>query len=379
MTELGKVLDPVADKVAIDTVLCVLAATREFPVWALVARAREGRRHRGGRGARRAPGRFHAAVRLGGKGGPCRARGHDARVHGGRAAARGAPPRGGLGARRGVGCVVCSSVQDGSLPRTARGTGEKGGRHERQEEEPGASPAPGSGRGGGDDIVARLDLLLDASGMKAIAGPGDLVAVKLHFGESNETGHVRPRFLRRIVAWLLKQDARPFLTDCNTLYRGARSDSVAHLRAAAEHGFTYAAVGAPVIIADGLHGTSEVRLPVRGRHVQEAPFGAELVKADSILSVAHFKGHEISGFGGAIKNLGMGGASRAGKLEQHSTTRPYVRDGCTACGTCAVVVPGRRDHRGGEGGDQPREVHRMRRVHRRVPREGREHPVERIG
>lgn len=193
--------------------------------------------------------------------------------------------------------------------------------------------------GTGDDIIARLDLLLEASGMKAIAGTNDLVAVKLHFGESNETGHVRPRFLRRIVGWLLKQGARPFLTDCNTLYRGARSDSVAHLRAAAEHGFTYAAVGAPVIIADGLHGTSEVRLPVRGRHVQEAPFGAELVKADSILSVAHFKGHEISGFGGAIKNLGMGGASRAGKLEQHSTTRPYVRAGCVACGVCASWCP----------------------------------------
>ena len=175
--------------------------------------------------------------------------------------------------------------------------------------------------------------------MGGVAGPNDLVAVKLHFGESSETGHVRPRFLRRVVDWLLKRGARPFLTDCNTLYRGARSDTVTHLRTAAEHGFTYAAVGAPVVIADGLHGTSEVRLPVKGRHVREAPFGADLVKADSILSVAHFKGHELSGFGGAIKNVGMGGASRAGKLDQHSTTRPYVRPNCIACGTCASWCP----------------------------------------
>ncbi|MBM3307076.1 MAG: DUF362 domain-containing protein [Candidatus Eisenbacteria bacterium] len=175
--------------------------------------------------------------------------------------------------------------------------------------------------------------------MAGVVRANDTVAVKLHFGESNETGHVRPRFVRRIVAWLLKQGARPFLTDCNTLYRGTRSDSVTHLRTAAEHGFTYAAVGAPVVVADGLHGTSEIRLPARGRHVTEAPFGADLVKADAILSVAHFKGHEVSGFGGAIKNLGMGGASRAGKLDQHSTTRPFVRPSCVACGTCVAWCP----------------------------------------
>ncbi len=193
--------------------------------------------------------------------------------------------------------------------------------------------------GGADDILARLDRLLQESDLRKIAAKDKIVAVKLHFGESSETGHVKPLFVRRVVSWLLQEGARPFLTDTNTLYRGSRSDTVLHMRTAAEHGFTYSAVGAPVVIADGLRGTSEVRLPVAGQILKEAAIGSELVKADSILAVTHFKGHELSGFGGAIKNLGMGGASRAGKLEQHSTTKPYVRQGCIACGICASWCP----------------------------------------
>lgn len=190
-----------------------------------------------------------------------------------------------------------------------------------------------------DDMVARLDALLDRAGVGGITDEGRMVAVKMHFGESSRTGHVRPHFIRRIVAWLTRMGVRPFVTDANTLYRGTRCDAIDHLRAAAEHGFTQSAVGAPIIIADGLRGTTEVRLPVDGRHVHEAAFAAELAKADAILSVAHFKGHELSGFGGAIKNLGMGGASRSGKLEQHSTTKPFVRETCIGCGTCAEWCP----------------------------------------
>lgn len=193
--------------------------------------------------------------------------------------------------------------------------------------------------GGTDSLAAGLDRLLDLSDVGLVVRRNEIAAVKMHFGESNETGHVRPHFIRRIVLWLARRGARPFVTDTNTLYRGSRSDSVAHLRTAAEHGFTQQALDAPVMIADGLHGTSETRLEGPGSLVGAAPFAAELVKSDSILSVAHFKGHELSGFGGAIKNLGMGGASRAGKLEQHSTTKPYVRDGCIACGVCVTWCP----------------------------------------
>jgi uncharacterized Fe-S center protein len=172
-----------------------------------------------------------------------------------------------------------------------------------------------------------------------VVGPGELVAVKLHFGESAVTGHVRPRFMRRIVGWLQRQGASPFLTDTNTLYRGARADTVSHLRAAAEHGFTFQALGAPVVIAGGLRGTDEVVVPTGGELVPHAPIAPEFVRADSVLAVTHFKGHEVTGFGGTLKNLGMGCASRAGKLDMHSTTKPFVRPSCTACGVCASWCP----------------------------------------
>jgi uncharacterized Fe-S center protein len=195
------------------------------------------------------------------------------------------------------------------------------------------------GAGGADDIAARLEALLDESSLSCVVAPGELVAVKMHFGESRVTGHVRPRFMRRVVGWLQKQGARPFLTDTNTLYRGSRADTVSHLRAAAEHGFTYQALGAPVVIAGGLRGTTEVVVPVAGRFVTNAGIGPEFVKADALLSVAHFKGHEVTGFGGTLKNLGMGCASRAGKLDMHSTTKPYVKPSCTACGVCVSWCP----------------------------------------
>lgn len=165
------------------------------------------------------------------------------------------------------------------------------------------------------------------------------MAVKMHFGESKVTGHVRPRFMKRIVAWLQKQGASPFLTDTNTLYRGSRADTVSHLRAAAEHGFTHQAIGAPVVISGGLRGTTETLVGVNGRLVAIAPIGPEFVKADALLSVAHFKGHEVTGFGGTLKNLGMGCASRAGKLDMHSSTKPYVRPSCVACGVCVSWCP----------------------------------------
>jgi len=195
------------------------------------------------------------------------------------------------------------------------------------------------GAGGADDIAARLEALLDESGLGGVGASGELVAVKMHFGESRVTGHVRPRFMRRVVGWLQKQGASPFLTDTNTLYRGSRADTVSHLRAAAEHGFTFQALGAPVVIAGGLRGTTEAVVPVPGRFVTNAAIGPEFVKADALLSVAHFKGHEVTGFGGTLKNLGMGCASRAGKLDMHSTTRPYVKPSCNACGVCVSWCP----------------------------------------
>ena len=195
------------------------------------------------------------------------------------------------------------------------------------------------GPGGGDDIASRLEALLDRSGLADVFSTGELVAVKMHFGESRVTGHVRPRFARRLVGWIRKNGGSPFLTDTNTLYRGARADTVSHARAAAEHGFTFQSVGAPVVIAGGLRGTTQTVVQFGGELVPEAPIAPEFIKTDSLVSLAHFKGHEVTGFGGTLKNLGMGCASRAGKLDMHSTTRPYVRPTCIACGVCASWCP----------------------------------------
>jgi uncharacterized Fe-S center protein len=164
-----------------------------------------------------------------------------------------------------------------------------------------------------------------------------LVAVKLHFGERGNTAYVRPVFVRKIVEMIKEAGGSPFLTDANTLYVGSRSDSVSHLKTAVRNGFDYAVVDAPLIIADGLRGGMETAVAVNLKRFKRVYIGAEIVAADAIVSVAHFKGHELAGFGGTIKNLGMGCASRKGKLAQHSTVSPKVsKKKCEGCGECAT-------------------------------------------
>lgn len=169
---------------------------------------------------------------------------------------------------------------------------------------------------------------------------GDLTAVKLHFGEKGNTSYVRPVFLRVVVDQLKGLGARPFLTDTNTLYRGSRGDSVSHLITAVENGFDYSVVGCPLIIADGLRGKTGVKVPINGEVLKEVNIARELVDADSLVVVTHFKAHELSGFGGALKNLGMGGATREGKLTQHSTLSPKVNlKTCVGCKLCTGYCP----------------------------------------
>jgi hypothetical protein len=139
-----------------------------------------------------------------------------------------------------------------------------------------------------------------------------------------------------------KLGGRPFVTDANTLYVGSRSDSVAHLETAHRHGFTFETLGCPVIIADGLRGGSYVELPVDGIHAKTVRLAHELVKADAIFCVSHFKGHELSGFGGALKNLGMGGGCRGAKLSMHSAVKPrFSARRCIGCGRCVSNCPSR--------------------------------------
>ena len=189
-------------------------------------------------------------------------------------------------------------------------------------------------------VIGRLKKAMKKAGVLKIAGEGDLVAVKMHFGEKGSTAYIRTPFVGAVIEELKTAGCSPFLTDTNTLYVGSRSDSVRHLKTAFENGFAYGSVGAPVVIADGLKGGNSEVVPVGGKHFDEVKIASDIARADALLVLSHVKGHELTGFGGAIKNMGMGGGSRAGKLAMHSDVRPKVsRDRCIGCAKCMSWCP----------------------------------------
>ncbi|MFZ5633241.1 MAG: DUF362 domain-containing protein [Bacillota bacterium] len=190
------------------------------------------------------------------------------------------------------------------------------------------------------NLIDKVGKLFAEAGLNEIISPGDLVAIKLHFGEKGNTGYIRPQFIRKIVDEVKKAGGKPFLTDANTLYKGSRSDAVNHLQTAIENGFDYAVVNAPLIIADGLSGKDYLSVPVNFKHCQEVKIGSAVVLADALIAVSHFKGHEAAGFGGAIKNVGMGCGSRSGKQIMHSDMLPRVKpEKCKACSRCHQWCP----------------------------------------
>lgn len=182
--------------------------------------------------------------------------------------------------------------------------------------------------------------LLEAVDLKGIVQrkkKRPLIAIKIHFGERGNTSFIRPVYVRQVVDKLWDSGGRPFLTDANTVYVGTRSEAASHLTTAIQNGFAFAVVNAPLIIADGLLGTAEEEVDVGLKHFQKVYLGEAVVNAEALVSLAHFKLHELSGFGGAIKNVGMGSASRRGKLAQHSNISPKVNDKkCTGCGDCVA-------------------------------------------
>lgn len=190
------------------------------------------------------------------------------------------------------------------------------------------------------NLFKKLDLLLDKLHMEEFIEPKDLVALKLHFGEKGNTAHVKPVYVRRIVDQIKNLDALPFLTDTNTLYVGSRKESVSHLQTAIENGFDYSVAGAPLIIADGLRGKSAESVEINKKWYRKVEIASEIHNADALIGVTHFKCHELSGFGGVLKNLGMGGASLRGKLDQHSNVKPFVdEEKCTGCLRCLAWCP----------------------------------------
>lgn len=190
-------------------------------------------------------------------------------------------------------------------------------------------------------MSGKIQALLSRAGIQSAVSEKDLVAVKLHFGEKGNTAFIRPLFIRDITDVLSALGCKPFLTDTNTLYCGERTEAVSHSVLALQHGFNYTALHAPVIIADGLRGADEIPVPIDGKHFQEVLIASAILQADSMVCVSHFKGHELSGFGGALKNLGMGCASREGKMKQHTDISPYiVAVECIGCGLCIPACPG---------------------------------------
>lgn len=188
----------------------------------------------------------------------------------------------------------------------------------------------------GDGLPSKLKSLVRAAGIADLDLDGKFVAIKIHFGEHGNVAHLRPQFAKAIVDVVKDLGGKPFLTDCNTMYPGSRKNALEHLYCAWENGFTPLSCGCPIIIADGLKGTDEALVPVKGgEYIKEAKIGRAIMDADVFISLNHFKGHEFASLGGAIKNTGMGCGSRAGKKEQHSSGLAIIDESlCRGCRKC---------------------------------------------
>ena len=204
-----------------------------------------------------------------------------------------------------------------------------------------------------ENLQQKFTRLLKKAGLGDIGLGGKFTAVKTHFGEPGCLAYLRPNWAKTLADAIRAAGGMPFLTDANTLYVGRRKNALDHISAAYENGFSPFATGCHVVIADGLKGTDDVAVPVPdGQYVKEAFIGRALVDADAIVSLTHFKCHEMTGIGGALKNLGMGGGSRAGKKSMHSSVHPQVDAArCIGCGKCtrecahgACTVTDRKAH-----------------------------------
>jgi uncharacterized Fe-S center protein len=188
-----------------------------------------------------------------------------------------------------------------------------------------------------ESLLDKLENLLRKAGLEKIDFQEKFVAIKIHFGEPGNLAYLRPNYAMRVVNLIKRLGGKPFLTDCNTLYVGRRKNGLEHLEAAYENGYNPFQTGCQTIIADGIKGTDSAEVAVDLEYVRKARIGRALADSDIIISMTHFKGHMLAGFGGTLKNLGMGGASREGKMQLHSGGKPFVREEkCRVCRMCAA-------------------------------------------
>lgn len=188
----------------------------------------------------------------------------------------------------------------------------------------------------GEGLPTKLKRLIKRAGIQEMDLDQKFVAIKMHFGELGNLGFLRPNYAKAVADVVKELGGMPFLTDCNTLYPGSRKNALEHLQCAWENGFTPLTVGCPILIGDGLKGTDDIDVYVEGgEYIKTAKIGRAVMDADVLISLTHFKGHEMTGFGGTIKNIGMGCGSRAGKKEQHSNGKPVIEEAlCRGCRRC---------------------------------------------
>ena len=189
---------------------------------------------------------------------------------------------------------------------------------------------------GEESLLQKLERLMKKAGFENIDFEDKFVAVKIHFGEPGNLAYLRPNWARTVCDYIKRLGGKPFLTDCNTLYVGGRKNALDHLDSAYVNGYNPIATGVQTIIADGLKGLDERDLPVpNGEYCKTAKIGSALADADIIISMSHVKGHGSAGFGGVLKNIGMGGGSRSGKQIMHSEGTPAIyEDLCVGRRTC---------------------------------------------
>ncbi len=187
----------------------------------------------------------------------------------------------------------------------------------------------------GLNIFKKLEKLVETAGIKEIDFKKKLVAIKIHFGEPGNLAFIRPNYLAPITKLIKTNEGLPFLTDANTLYKGGRSNGVHHLQAAMENGFNSITTGCNIVIADGIKGTDYREIEINQKHCKTAKIGSAVADADVLVSMTHFKAHEMAGIGGCLKNIGMGSGAVGGKLEMHSDSNPVIdSEKCTGCARC---------------------------------------------
>ena len=190
----------------------------------------------------------------------------------------------------------------------------------------------------GNNLLDKLRKVMRKAGIDKIDFQDHYAAIKLHFGEPGNLAFLRPNWAKTVADEVKRLGGKPFLTDCNTLYVGGRKNALDHLDTANLNGFSPLSTGCQIIIADGLKGLDDLEVPVDGQYVHEAKIGRAIMDADIIISLSHFKGHEATGFGGALKNIGMGSGSRRGKMEMHAAGKPVVEEKlCIGCGKCQQI------------------------------------------